>query len=175
MLFARVLQKAPHFIRSPPESSHPPCCSLRFVHTHTQGRDTIDNNLLRKTSRTDFKHEQKANCGWVRTSSYFDTLMVTKHDILGRLYSLLRAQIGPSLLRGESLSYSFLQSTYRQHLQTAPLPGRGSTTFCLQPAPSYMRGMERWAGSLHSHFIQGPARQKGLGVQRKDSWGNCQN
>lgn len=28
--------------------------------------------------------------------------------------------------------------------------------------------MERWAGSLCSHFIQGPARQRGQGVQRKD-------
>lgn len=70
-----------------------------FAHTHTQGRDTIDNNnLLRKTSHTDFKHEQKVNCGWVRTSNYSDVFVVTKHDISGRSCSLLSAQVSPSLL-----------------------------------------------------------------------------
>ena len=84
---------------------HPPCCSPRVLHTHTQGRDAIDNNnLLRKTSRTDFKHEQKASYGWVRTSNYFHAFMVTKYDISGRSYSLLSAQVSPSLLPRSSQS-----------------------------------------------------------------------
>lgn len=109
-----------------------------------------------KTSCTDFKCKQTMNRGTVKTSKYFDTFMVTKHNISGTSYSLLSAQVSSSLLpRGsQSLAVIPFSRALTSDSEAAPLPCKGPTAFHLRPARLYVRRMERWAGEMHSALSQ---------------------